>query len=129
MKNKISFFLRLIVSVILLQSLYFKFGGHAQAVHVFSTLGVEPWGRYLLGSLELIVAIGLLFSKTQILASLATLGLMTGAIASHLFTPLGIEVRWDGNNDEGQLFFMAVISFVLILLHIITYFRNRSSDS
>ncbi|MDG1968018.1 MAG: hypothetical protein P8I30_01160 [Flavobacteriaceae bacterium] len=42
MKNKISFFLRLIVSVILLQSLYFKFGGHAQAVHVFSTLGVEP---------------------------------------------------------------------------------------
>lgn len=129
MKNKISFFLRLIVSVILLQSLYFKFGGHAQAVHVFSTLGVEPWGRYLLGSLELIVAIGLLFSKTQILASLATLGLMTGAIASHLFTPLGIEVKWDGNNDEGQLFFMAVISFVLILLHIITYFRNRSSDS
>lgn len=129
MKNKISFFLRLIVSVILLQSLYFKFGGHAQAVHVFSTLGVEPWGRYLLGSLELIVAIGLLFSKTQILASLATLGLMTGAIASHLFTPLGIEVKWDGNNDGGQLFFMAVISFVLILLHIITYFRNRSSDS
>jgi putative oxidoreductase len=129
MKNKISFFLRLIVSVILLQSLYFKFGGHAQAVHVFSTLGVEPWGRYLLGSLELIVTIGLLFSKTQILASLATLGLMTGAIASHLFTPLGIEVQWDGNNDGGQLFFMAVISFVLILLHIITYFRNRSSDS
>jgi len=129
MKNKISFFLRLIVSVILLQSLYFKFGGHAQAVHVFSTLGVEPWGRNLLGSLELIVAIGLLFSKTQILASLATLGLMTGAIASHLFTPLGIEVKWDGNNDGGQLFFMAVISFVLILLHIITYFRNRSSDS
>lgn len=129
MKNKISFFLRLIVSVILLQSLYFKFGGHAQAVHVFSTLGVEPWGRYLLGSLELIVAIGLLFSKTQILASLATLGLMTGAIASHLFTPLGIEVKWDGNNDGGQLFFMAVISFVLILLHIITYFRNKSSDS
>ncbi len=129
MKNKISFFLRLIISVILLQSLYFKFGGHAQAVHVFSTLGVEPWGRNLLGSLELIVAIGLLFSKTQILASLATLGLMTGAIASHLFTPLGIEVKWDGNNDGGQLFFMAVISFVLILLHIITYFRNRSSDS
>ncbi len=129
MKNKISFFLRLIVSVILLQSLYFKFGGHAQAVHVFSTLGVEPWGRYLLGSLELIVAIGLLFSKTQILASLATLGLMTVAIASHLFTTLGIEVQWDGNNDGGQLFFMAVISFVLILLHIITYFRNRGSDS
>lgn len=129
MKNKIFFFLRLIVSVILLQSLYFKFGGHAQAVHVFSTLGVEPWGRNLLGSLELIVAIGLLFSKTQILASLATLGLMTGAIASHLFTPLGIEVKWDGNNDGDQLFFMAVISFVLILLHIITYFRNRSSDS
>ena len=129
MKNKISFFLRLIVSVILLQSLYFKFGGHAQAVHVFSTLGVEPWGRYLLGSLELIVAIGLLFSKTQILASLATLGLMTGAIAYHLFTPLGIEVQWVGNNDGGQLFFMAVISFVLILLHIITYFRNKSSDS
>ena len=42
MLNKLSFILRLVVAVILLQTLYFKFGGHAEAVHTFSTLGVEP---------------------------------------------------------------------------------------
>lgn len=65
MLNKLSFFLRLIVAVILLQTLYFKFGGHAEAVHIFSTLGVEPWGRIGLGCVELFVALTLLIPKTQ----------------------------------------------------------------
>ena len=47
MKNLIDFFLRLITAIILLQSLYFKFTGHAEAVHIFSTLGVEPLGEEL----------------------------------------------------------------------------------
>jgi len=105
MLNKLSFFLRLVVAVILLQSLYFKFGGHAEAVHIFSTLGVESWGRIGLGCVELFVALTLLIPKTQVLASFASLGVFSGAIGTHLFTPVGIVVQWDGNSDNGQLFF------------------------
>ena len=126
MRSKISFILRLIVAVILLQTLYFKFGGHAEAVHVFTTLGVEPWGRIVLGCIELIVAIGLLIPRTQILASFASLGVLFGAMGVHLFTPLGIVVEWNGNSDGGQLFFMAVLSFTLIIIHLALYcFENK----
>lgn len=130
MSSKISFFLRLIVAVILLQTLYFKFGGHAEAVHIFTTLGVEPWGRILLGCIELIVAVGLLIPRTQVLASFASLGVLFGAIGAHFFTPLGIIVEWNGNSDGGQLFFMAVLSFSLIIIHLAFYcFRNKYSLS
>jgi putative oxidoreductase len=64
MKQKISFTIRLIIAIILLQSLYFKFGGHDQAIHIFSTLGVEPWGRYLIGVIELLLSITILLPTT-----------------------------------------------------------------
>lgn len=126
MLNKISFFLRLVVAVILLQTLYFKFGGHAEAVHIFSTLGVEPWGRIGLGCVELLVALTLLIPKTQVLASFASLGVLGGAIGAHLFTPLGIVVHWDGNSDNGQLFFMAVLSLVFIVVHLFPYSKEKN---
>ena len=121
MAAKISFILRLIVAIILLQTLYFKFGGHPEAIHIFTTLGVEPWGRILLGCVELVVAIGLLIPRIQILASFASLGVLFGAIGAHLFTPLGVVVKWNGNSDNGQLFFMAVLSFSLILIHLLLF--------
>jgi hypothetical protein len=37
--------LRLIVAFILFQTLFFKFTGARESVYIFSTLGVEPWGR------------------------------------------------------------------------------------
>lgn len=130
MNSKISFVLRLIVAIILLQTLYFKFGGHAEAVHIFTTLCVEPWGRIVLGCIELIVAIGLLIPRTQILASFASLGVLFGAIGAHLFTSLGIIVEWNGSSDGGQLFFMAVLSFSLIINHLALYcYRKKYSLS
>ena len=107
MKHKISFTIRLIVAIILLQSLYFKFGGHEQA-NIFSTLGVEPWGRFLLGGIELVLAIAILLPTTKSIANTLTGLLMIGAIGAHLFTPLGIVVRWNGQNDGGKLFAMGV---------------------
>lgn len=102
--------LRILVAFILLQSLYFKFGGHAEAVHIFSTLGVEPWGRLTLATIELIVGIGILIPKTHLRASFLATGLMVGAIGVHLFTPVGINVQWSGMEDNGQLFFMAIVA-------------------
>jgi uncharacterized membrane protein YphA (DoxX/SURF4 family) len=113
MKNKTSFIIRLLMSVILFQSLYFKFGGHDQAVYIFSTLGVEPWGRYLLGTIELVFAVALLVPKTKHIAAVLTGIIMMGAIASHLLTPLGIVIHWNDQSDGGQLFAMAIIVLVL----------------
>lgn len=116
MKHKISFTIRFLVAIILLQSLYFKFGNHEQAIHIFSTLGVEPWGRFLLGGIELVLAIAILLPTTKSIANTLTGLLMIGAIGAHLFTPLGIVVRWNGQNDGGQLFAMGVAVIILCVV-------------
>ena len=113
MKQKISFTIRLIIAIILLQSLYFKFGGHDQAIHIFSTLGVEPWGRYLIGVIELLLSITILLPTTKSLANTVTGLTMIGAVGSHLFTPLGIVVEWNGQSDGGKLFAMGVAVIIL----------------
>ena len=108
MKAKIiiSWAVRLVAAIILLQTLYFKFSAAEESVYIFSTLGMEPWGRIGSGVAELIFSVLLLIPKTVWLGALGGLGVMAGAIASHL-GPLGIEVQGDG----GTLFFMAIITF------------------
>ena len=116
MKHKISFTIRLLVAIILLQSLYFKFGNHEQAIHIFSTLGVEPWGRFLIGGIELLLAVGILLPTTKSIANTLTGLVMIGAVGAHLFTPLGIVVRWNGQSDGGQLFAMGVAVVILCVV-------------
>ena len=116
MKHKISFTIRLLVAIILLQSIYFKFGSHEQAIHIFSTLGVEPWGRFLLGGIELVLAISILHPTTKSIANTLTGLLMIGAVGAHLFTPLGIVVSWNGQNDGGQLFAMGAAVIILCVV-------------
>lgn len=91
---------------ILLQTLYFKFTGAEESVYIFSTLGAEPWGRIASGLAELVAALLLLWPGTAAIGALLALGIITGAIASHL-TVLGIEVRGDG----GLLFYLALVVF------------------
>lgn len=126
MKISFLFVLRLIVALILIQSLYFKFTGHPEAMYIFSTLNAEPWGRRVLGVIELIIGLTLLFPKTQLLASFGALGLMIGAIGTHLFTPVGIVIEWDGNSDHGELFIMACIAFFLSLINLILYAKKQN---
>ena len=106
MKNIILLFLRLIVALILLQTLFFKFTASAESVYIFSTLGLEPYGR--IGSVigELIASILLLFPPTVIFGAILSIGIISGAIVSHL-TLLGIVVLDDG----GLLFMLALIVF------------------
>ena len=97
--------LRLIAAIILLQTLFFKFTASEESVYIFSTLGIEPWGRIASGIVELIAALLILFPKTTAFGAVLAAGVMSGAIFSHLFTPLGINVKGDG----GLLFFYAVL--------------------
>jgi uncharacterized membrane protein YphA (DoxX/SURF4 family) len=104
LKHIISWLLRIVAAIILLQTLYFKFTGHPESVNLFTKLGVEPWGRIGTGVIELVAGILLLIPGTVVLGALLGLALMSGAILSHL-TVLGIESAGDG----GQLFTLAII--------------------
>jgi len=113
-----SWALRLIVAVILLQTLFFKFSAAKESVYIFSTLGMEPWGRIGSGIVELIAAILLLIPGTVTVGALLSLGVISGAILSHL-TRLGIALPAVG--DHSELFALAVVffvcSFAVLLLH------------
>jgi len=98
---------RIAAAVILIQTLYFKFSGSDESVYIFTTVGMEPWGRWAIGSLELITGLMLLFNATASIGALLAAGLMLGALGMHA-TLLGIEVRGDG----GYLFFLAIIVMV-----------------
>ncbi len=101
-----SWILRIIVAIIFLQTLFFKFTASEESVYIFSTLGMEPYGRIGSGVAELIASILILIPRTTIYGALLGLGILAGAIASHLLV-LGIEVK----NDGGLLFGLAVVAF------------------
>ncbi len=94
---------RIAVALILLQTLFFKFSGAEESVYIFTTVGIEPWGRIGVGVLELLASVLVLISTTTWLGAGLALGLMIGAIGMHL-TLLGIEVQGDG----GYLFYLAL---------------------
>ncbi len=111
MKKVLSLVLRIVAAVILLQTLYFKFTGAPESVDLFTKLGVEPWGRIGTGVVELFTGILLLIPSTAFLGAFLGMGVMTGAIGSHLLV-LGIESAGDG----GTLFILAIIVFVACLI-------------
>ena len=110
--NILSWVLQLIVAAILFQTLFFKFTGATESVYIFTKLGLEPWGRIGSGVVELIATILLLIPSTVSLGALLSLGVISGAIMSHL-TKLGIVViNSDGTSDGGLLFILALVVFV-----------------
>lgn len=120
----------LYVVFVFVQSLFFKFAGSPETVYIFEGK-LEPWAAGLgfpglfapggvfsavvIGSVELLAALMLLLGMAverlrvvQGLGALLGLGVISGAIFFHLFTPLGIAVvNADGTSDGGTLFIMA----------------------
>lgn len=91
-------------AIILLQTLFFKFTAAPESVFIFSTLGMEPWGRIGSGAVELLAALLLLLPRTAWIGAGLAVGVMAGAVLSHLFV-LGVEIMDDG----GTLFLLALI--------------------
>ena len=100
----------------MLQTLYFKFSAAPESVYIFSTLGLEPWGRIGIGILELIASLLILYPRTTAIGAVMGIGVMSGAIFYHL-TKLGLVVM----NDGGQLFAYALIVFLSCVLLAIIY--------
>lgn len=117
--------LSLFISFVFVQSLFFKFTDSPETLHIFGTLdkwgadsfGVAglflppgPFNAYVIGSAELVAAslllLGLIgrFRLLSAAGAVMSLGVISGAIFFHLFTPLGVDVQGDG----GLLFGLAV---------------------
>lgn len=139
MKKYLPLLLVIVPVAVFLQSLPFKFSGAAETVYIFDTIGTwfatigltalaEPFARfgaYGVGATELIASILLIVPATRHWGALLGLGVLSGAIFFHLFTPLGIAVKFPGGAPGGEpsLFVMAVIAWACLLLLVI---RNRA---
>jgi uncharacterized membrane protein YphA (DoxX/SURF4 family) len=105
--NILSWALRIIAAIVLVQTLYFKFTGAPESIYIFTKVGMEPWGRIGSGVVELIAAVLLLMPRWNWLGALLAMGVMAGAILFHI-TVLGIDVQ----GDRGLLFALALIVFI-----------------
>lgn len=125
---------RLVVSVILLQTLWFKFGiGGQKALEesqmlfislsnmLFGTDSYEGLFRIGTGILELMVSITI-FTKYSGYAAILGILIMLGALASHLFF-IGISI----NGDAGLLMMMAIV--VLICCLKVAYDERKSAEA
>jgi uncharacterized membrane protein YphA (DoxX/SURF4 family) len=120
--------LTLYIAFVFIQSLFFKFTNSPETQYIFGTL--NAWGgglgvpglfapsgifsQYVVGSAELIASIALLagaiIKKPGLhgAGALLSIGVISGAIFFHLFTPLGVQVlNTDGTLDGGELFALA----------------------
>lgn len=111
--------LRIVAALVLLQTLFFKFSAAEESVYIFSTLGMEPWGRIGTGVLELVASLLILYPRTTPIGAALGAGLMGGALFFHL-SRLGISVRGDG----GQLFLYAVLVFVSCVTLLVIFRRD-----
>ncbi len=119
---------RIVPAIILLQSLWFKFTASPESVQIFSTLGIEPVGRIVVGVMEAIAVVFLLIRRTAHIGAILVVGLMIGAIIVHL-TKLGVSVQ----NDGGVLFGLALSNLVMALIVIWRHrrklpFFNKTED-
>ena len=112
----LSWLLRGVAAAILLQTLFFKFTAAPESVHIFTTLGLEPWGRIGSGVVELVASLLLFVPRLTWLGAGLALGTMCGALMSHL-TRLGIVVQGDGGLLFGLAVVVAVSCCALLWLH------------
>lgn len=136
----------LFISLIFLDSLRFKFTGHPTPEHIFTTLrdwsGIGlffPAGPWIIGLAEALAALCLIFipafllltkkkafaRNVQMFGALIALGVMSGAIIFHVFTPLGLNTPTEWTNgaptaNSPALFISACVSwgcavFILIV--------------
>jgi uncharacterized membrane protein YphA (DoxX/SURF4 family) len=76
------------------------------SIRLFEELGVEPWGRYLMGTAELVTTLLLLVPRTAVWGGVAAMALMAGAIGVHVFR-IGMVY-----NGDASLFIMAMVTFI-----------------
>ena len=99
---------QVVVAVILAQTLFFKFTYAAETRYIFESRGGRP-AATLVGLAELACVLLLLVPRTAAVGAALALGVIGGALFTHL-TALGVEVKNPdtGEGDGGLLFGLAV---------------------
>lgn len=92
-------------SAILIYNSYLKLSSNPGAVQLFSGLGLEPYGRFILGFLEFATALILLYPGTLKYGAVLGSILMAGVIFIHI-TKLGIAL-----NGDYSFFCMGAVAF------------------
>lgn len=108
---------QILIAVLLAQTLYFKFTYAPQTRYIFEPLGGRPVAT-LVGLVELLAVVLILIPRTAALGALLALGVIGGAIMTHL-TTLGIVVvdPETGERDGGLLFSMALaVAFAALVV-------------
>lgn len=80
---------QLLLAVVFLGAGYAKLTGAEEMVGNFEVLGVGQWLRYVTGGIEVAAGLLLLMPRLAGIGALLLVGTMAGAVATHLFTPLG----------------------------------------
>ena len=102
------------VAVILGVAGWLKLNGNQGDIDLFTELGMEPHGRYLIGALELAVTALVLLRQSAVYGAFLGFGIMCGAILGEL-TAL----------EEFHAIHMAIV--VAILCLVILYIRRRDA--
>ena len=115
MNSKISSWIaRVIIIVILGQTLFFKFTDAPETVEIFRQLGLGAAGYKAIGVVELFACILLLLPHAIIYGALLSFGLMSGALFAHL-TQLGFA------GEMASLGLLAIVAWILSLLVLILH--------
>jgi hypothetical protein len=94
LRTGLSWAVRLFAAAILGMAGVMKVVGASDPVALFTLLGAEPWGRVLVGSLEVLTTALLLWPRTAVYGGMLGFCLMLGAIGTHL---LRIGVTYGGD--------------------------------
>lgn len=124
-KKHIEWLPAIVIIIILAGSLPFKFTDAPITVHIFEVVGeflglgfFKTSGAYIIGSVEGLISILMVIPALRPYGAVLAAGTMAGAITFHLFSPLGVTVRWmeDGQmQEDGTLFYTAVLVFLCAL--------------
>lgn len=116
---------RLVLAALFFSMAVPKFLAPDITVHIFTELGVEPWGRIFTGLVEFSVAVMLIFPKSFKAGVVGSLGVLAGALFSHLFI-LGIVIsNQTGEIDDGGSTFLTAIFMLATTLLCVKQIRNQ----
>ncbi len=105
--------LQMLVATILFWTAWSKLSSQPNSIHIFTQLGMEPEGRFIIGVIEFTAAVALLSKRLAAGGALLALGTMIGAMIAHI-SILGFDVPH-----------MILWSTVFVCALIITIIRRR----
>ncbi|MFQ5560792.1 MAG: DoxX family protein [Nitrospinota bacterium] len=112
-KDKSVWFCQLLAASILLYASFEKFSGDLESLEIFTKLGMEPVGRYIIATIEFLSSMALLTTSFSAVGALFGIGTMLGAMIAHV-TTLGMVM----NNDNGvhvMMLFLVLASCTVTL--------------